>query len=272
VFRQAAQIVVLPDGTLVNGFYRTLFNSSTGAVRFEQVVLRSTDQGKHWSRLDTPVASFASVTAIDLERNIPVRDAQQLPLLAVNRRTGQLYMTWQDGNANTTVNPNPDPNPDPNLPDLPGVVVARSNDGGVTWSDPVRVNQGTSATVQAFLPAVAVNERGDVGVLFYDFRNDVLGDGPLSTDVWLSLFDANLNYRGESRLTSQSFDMRQMAITGGRGFFPGDYMGLSSAGNDFVAAFTRANNLGLPVVFPQDNSVLTVDTNDRQSIVFVRRQ
>ena len=261
VFRQAAQIVVLPDRTLVNGFFRTLFDSSTGAVRFEQVVLRSTDQGKHWSRADTPIASFASVSAVDPELGVPVRDAQELPILAVNRGTGQLYMTWQDGNANDSADPR-----------LPGVVVARSNDGGLTWSAPVRVNQGTNASVQAFLPVVTVNAQGIVGVLFYDFRNDVLGDARLSTDVWLSLFDANLNYLGERRLTTQSFDMRQMVITGSRGYFPGDYVGLSSANTDFVAAFTRANNLGLPVDFPQDNDGLFLDTHDRQSIVFARAQ
>jgi hypothetical protein len=37
-----------------------------------------------------------------------------------------------------------------------------------------------------------------------------------------------------------------------------------------VAAFTRANNLGLPVEFPQDNSGLRVDTHNRQDIVFAR--
>jgi hypothetical protein len=262
VFRQAAQIVVLPDRTLVNGFYRLLFNSRTGAVRFEQAVLRSTDQGKHWSRLDMPVASFASVTAVDPELGVPVRDAQQLPILAVNRGTGQLYMTWQDGNANN----------DPSPRDRPGIVVASSIDGGATWSTPVRVNQGTSANVQAFLPVVTVNAQGIVGVLYYDFRNDVLGDARLSTDVWLSLFDANLNYLEERRLTPQSFDMRQMVIAGERGYFPGDYVGLSSANTDFVAAFTVANNLGLPVVFPQNNNGVFVDNHDRQSIVFARQQ
>jgi hypothetical protein len=110
-----------------------------------------------------------------------------------------------------------------------------------------------------------------VGVLFYDWRNDILGDAALSTDVWLSLFDADLNYLGVRRLTQQSFDMRQMVISGARGFFPGDYVGLATAGTDFVSAFTRANNLGLPVVFPQDNSGVFVDSHDRQSIVFVRQ-
>jgi hypothetical protein len=168
-----------------------------------------------------------------------------------------LYIAWQDGNANSV--------------GLSGVFVARSDDGGATWSAPVRVNQGTVDTVQAFLPTVAVNAQGDVGVLFYDFRNDVTGDTVLSTDVHLSLFGPALNYLGERRLTPQSFDLRQMVLTGARGYFPGDYVGLGSAGNTFVAAFTRSNNLGLPVVFPQNNNGVFVDNHDRQSIVFVRQ-
>jgi len=257
VFRQAAQIVVLPDRSLVNAFFRILVDQAARRVTYEQAVLRSTDQGQHWTRADTRVASFASVTAVDPELGIPVRDAQELPIIAVNRATGQLYMTWQDGNANSN--------------GRAGIVVARSDDGGATWSTPVRVNQGTSAAVQAFLPVVAVDAQGRVGVLFYDWRNDVLGDPSLSTDVWLSLFDADLNFLGERRLTSQSFDMRQLVITGSRGFFPGDYVGLSTTGNDFVAAFTVANNLGLPVIFPQDNNGVFVDSHNRQNIVFVRQ-
>src|SRR4030095_9378499 len=149
-----------------------------------------------------------------------------------------LYMAWQDGNAN--------------IQGLAGIVVARSDDGGATWSKAVRVNQATNTRGQAFLPVVAVNAQGMVGVLFYDWRNDVLGDAPLSTDVFLSLFDPSLNYLGERRLTAQSFDMRQMVLTGDRGYFPGDYVGLAAAGSDFVAAFTVANNLGLPGRVPQN--------------------
>ena len=108
-------------------------------------------------------------------------------------------------------------------------------------------------------------------MLFYDFRNDVLGDEPLSADVHLSLFDSDLIiFEGERRLTPESFDFRQMVITGARGYFPGDYVGLETAGDDFLAAFTVTRALGLPVVFPQDNSGVQVDSNDRQDIVFAR--
>ena len=255
-FRQGAQIVVLPNGTLINAFFRILFNQVTLQVTFEQAIFRSFDQGRHWERLDTVVSVFDDVMAVDPELGIPVRDAGELPDIAVNRNTGDLYMTWQDGNANSL--------------GLSGIFVARSTDGGSTWSAPVRVNQGTDDTQQAFLPTVAVNDDGVVGVLFYDFRNDVLGDAPLSADVHLSLFDNALNFTGERRLTPDSFDFRQLLLTGARGYFPGDYVGLDTAGSDFVAAFTVTNDLGLPVDFPQNNNGVFVDNNNRQDIVFTR--
>jgi hypothetical protein len=123
--------------------------------------------------------------------------------------------------------------------------------------------------VQAFLPVVAVNEDGTVGVLFYDFRDDVLGDAELSTDVFLKRYDPDLTPIDETRLTVNSFDLRQSVITGNRGYFPGDYVGLDTAGNDFVAAFTVTNDLGLPVDFPQAPG-LFVDTHNRQDILFAR--
>ena len=191
-------------------------------------------------------------SAFDLELGIPVRDASQIPDIAVDHAGGALYLTWQQQNSQELVE----------------VVVSRSTDGGFTWSAPIRVSQ-EGETVQSFLPAVSVNDNGTVGVLYYDFRNDVPGNTELSTDVHLALFDAELTPQGERTLTSESFDMRQMVITGSRGYFPGDYVGLDTAGDDFAAAFTVANDLGLPVEFPQPPG-LFVDGNNRQDIVFAR--
>lgn len=253
VFRQGSQIVVLPDGTLVNAFFRIIFNEVTLEVSLDQAIFRSGDQGRHWEKVDTRVSVLSPAGAVDPELGIPVRDASQIPDIAVNRNTGELYIVWQDGRFNVG---------------SVGVVISRSTDGGSTWSEPVLVN--TLPDVQAFLPAVSVLDDGTVGVLFYDFRNDEFGDSELSTDVHLALFDPDLTPQGEIQVTTESFDMRQMVITGSRGYFPGDYVGLDTAGDDFVAAFTAANDLGLPVDFPQDNSGLAVDINNRQDILFAR--
>ena len=251
-FRQGVQIVVLPDGTLVNAFFRVVSDPRGGGsfAGIEQAIFRSTDQGKHWERLDTTVAEFVPSGGFDVELGIPVRDAGPLPDIAVDRNTGTLFVVWQDGRLSPVGASN--------------ILIALSTDRGDTWLGPFPVTD--SPFNQAFLPSVAVTENGTIGVMFYDFRNDVFGDPVLSTDVWLITLDPAGNFI-EERLTDTSFDMRQMVIAGG--YFPGDYVGLETAGNDFVAAFTVANNLGLPVVIP-DNSTLTVDNNNRQDIVFKR--
>ena len=48
------KIVVLPDGTLVNAFFRTIVDPQAGGttVGIEQAIFRSYDQGQHWERLD----------------------------------------------------------------------------------------------------------------------------------------------------------------------------------------------------------------------------
>ena len=252
-FRQGVQIVVLPDGTLVNAFFREISDPRSGGVvtALEQAIFRSTDQGRHWERLDTTIAEFVRSGGLDVELGIFVRDAGALPDIAVDNNTGTLYVVWQDGRLSPFGASN--------------ILLALSTDRGDSWQGPVAITN--SPTNQAFLPAVAVTENGTIGVLYYDFRNDVFGDAELTTDVWLLTATPDGSNVQEERLTSTSFDMRQMVIAGG--YFPGDYVGLATAGNDFVAAFTVANNLGLPVDIP-DNSALTIDNNNRQDIVFKR--
>lgn len=78
-------------------------------------------------------------------------------------RSGRLYLSWlqglEVGNLKFT---NPD-NP---------VVVSRSDDGGRSWSEPVRAN--APAHVRAVAPQVAVGRGGQVVVLYLDMGEDVL--------------------------------------------------------------------------------------------------
>jgi hypothetical protein len=258
-----AQIVVLNDGTLVNVMSNTVSENlgKKNDYDWQVSILRSFDDGGNWERDPIYIADIVPTvrgrcSAFDVELKVPVRDAQCfIPDIAVNLANNKLYVVWQDARFN---------------PDgLAGAVISMSSDGGDTWTDPIQVNQ-VAPESQAFLPTVEVADDGTVGVLFYDFRNDRPGDAALDTDVHLAFFDGDLNHLGEKRLTSESFNIRQMVIAGSRGYFPGDYVGLSHAGNDFVAAFTVANELGLPVEYPQLVSEQRVDDNNRQDIVFGR--
>jgi hypothetical protein len=175
------QIVVTPGGTLVDGFYLFKVHQQKGGTFI--AVIRSTDKGATWSK-----------RAIIVSPGFPLMNGRQWigsgsvsPLVrsdgviedvAVDSSNGphrgRIYVTWQDHQDN------------PFGGDL--ILLSHSDNGGLTWSAPVKVNNTPSGvfTDQAFEPAVHVNSEGVVGVSYYDFRNDVAGDGMLTTDHWIA--------------------------------------------------------------------------------------
>jgi Neuraminidase (sialidase) len=157
--------------------------------------------------------------------------------LAVDQATGRIYVAWQDHDDN------------PFGDDL--ILVSHSDDGGLNWSDPMKVNQTPSGTFtdQAFEPTIHVNSDGVVAVSYYDFRNDVSGDRRLTTDHWIvSSADGGATW-SESHLGGP-FDMHQAPYA--RGYFVGDYQGLDSQGSVFRTLFTLASP-GSDTSFPNAN-------------------
>ena len=142
-----------------------------------------------------------------------------------------------------------------------------SADGGASWSTPIRVNQTPldipAANRQSFLPSVAVAANGTIGVSYYDFRLNDPNPG-LRTDRWLVRCHPGPNstatdpacWTSEARLTSSSFNIESVApnftsVTPdfAGAFFLGDYFGLASAKNDFVATFTQPDGGNVTSVF-----------------------
>jgi hypothetical protein len=248
------QIVVTPAGTLVDGFYLFKTHQNNHGTRGTSIaVIRSTDKGTTWSKRAIIVAPTAAVGETDPEPincrpfitgNPPctlVRSDGVIVDLAVDYSTGlhrgRIYITWQDHQDN------------PFGDDL--IMLSHSDDGGLTWSAPAKVNQTPSGTFtdQAFEPAVHVNSTGVVALSYYDFRNDVSGDGALTTDHWIvHSHDGGTSWT-ENHLGGP-FDMHQAPYA--RGYFVGDYQGLDSQGAVFRPLFTLANP-GAPGVFPNPN-------------------
>jgi Neuraminidase (sialidase) len=154
----------------------------------------------------------------------PVRAGTNIPDVAVDPNTGAIYVVWADGRFSGGTKTD--------------VVLSKSTDGGKTWSTPIKLDQGSGSS-QAFTPAVAVADNGAVGVSLYDFRNNTPAAG-LPTDAWLETSQDGGATWAEDRLTPTSFNMEAAPIS--RGFFLGDYEGLTAIGNDFLAFFAMANN------------------------------
>jgi hypothetical protein len=257
----ANQIVVLPNGNLVDGFaYITGSNGQGISAGDNAAVIFSGDQGTTWSSNATIIANMGDRGVRDPEPvaclgdNTPatpcllVRTGDIAPDFAVdysNTSTkGYVYAVWQTHRSATVLgNPVDDT-----------ILLSRSTDGGHQWSAPVKVNQTPSGyNEQAFTASVHVSSNGDVAVTYYDFRNDAPNDDPLSTDYWVVHCHATTSdcsqasgwpAANENRLTPTSFDMRSAPYASG--YFTGDYEGLDNFGTTFTPFFVESTLAGTP--------------------------
>jgi hypothetical protein len=214
LYAQGNQIVVLPDGTLVD-VQAILFKGSGVQPNGNGVymaVMRSKDDGLHWS---APAKIAPIGTVGESADGQPLRVGDYLPDIAVDPHTGALYVTWADGLGGSTNK----------------IVLSRSIDGGQHWSPPTVVSHHDSA--QSFNDAVAVANDGELAILYYDdARNDASPGIP--TDVYLRhSADGGSTWSTPQLLTS--FDFANAPVA--RGYFVGDYQGLAAIGPSGLLAF-----------------------------------
>ncbi|HEX5782609.1 MAG TPA: sialidase family protein, partial [Solirubrobacteraceae bacterium] len=224
------EIVVLSDGTVVNVFDMIVQGTPFVAVQ------RSTDRGVTWSAPIIVDVLFSSATqgqgVVDPRDGAPIRTGDLLVEAAADprRRSDTIHIVWQDIRFTLAA-------PLPIFNDQ--IVIASSEDGGLTWSDPKRIS--SNKLTQAFTGSVEVNEDGDIGVTYYDFTADDPAGIPLQTDYWFtSSRDDGATFSARRRLTERSFDMRTAPFA--NGFFVGDYEGLTTADDRFLPVFVTAND------------------------------
>ena len=199
------------------------------APNMRVALVRSNDKGRTWGPQVT-ISELGSISSIaivtDPRDGALVRSGEIIPDFAADprRSKNRVYAVWQDTRFNG----------------ISQIAFSRSDDGGLTWTAPARVNGDPDA--QAFTPVVEVNRRGDVAISYYDFTYDTVGSEALETDFWVVRSrDGGRTFTPRRRMTPTSFDLR--AAPNARGFFLGDYTGLAAAGNRFKALFgqtTRA--------------------------------
>ena len=134
-----------------------------------------------------------------------------------------------------------------NESDNTDVFVRHSDDGGTTWSDPLRVNDDRTTTSQ-FLPKVSLDPTtGNLAVIWYDSRADLGLGGAGDTD---GVFDDDAQLWGAfSTDGGASFEPNIQISAGtsnsddsGNGIDYGDYSGLSFYGGVAHPAWSDNSN------------------------------
>jgi hypothetical protein len=222
LFTIGNQIVVRPDGALVDFADYSTGSGVQPSNHDWKAVFISHDKGDTWPGKPITIAKVFEVRHTIPDGSFPVRAGGDD--IAVDRSSGALYAVWTDARfGDGTYN---------------DIVLSKSSDGGLSWSAPVKVSQNP-AGIDAHTPSVHVNADGDVGVSYYDYRNDDgdAGNG-VETDFWFQVSSDGGATWSESRLTDASFDITIAPVApASRGYFLGDYEGLSSFGSTFYNLF-----------------------------------
>jgi hypothetical protein len=230
------QIVVRPasaGGELVNVF--NLIHEAANAQKargFNAAVQISNDHGSTWSGAIL-ADKILSVPTVDPDTGLSVRTADFLLDAAVDPTNGNLYAAWEDARFSGGA--------------YNDAALITSTDGGHTWSSTIAVPRALTGVVgrnrQSFLPQVHVSTDGRLAVSYYDFRHND-GSGVSETDYYVNQCavpdstqpDLCAGNWIETRVTAQSFDIREAPVTV-RGFFLGDYVGLTDVPGAFATAF-----------------------------------
>jgi len=167
---------------------------------------RSLDSGKTWLDKDIFVTDMPG----GWDYNIPgLQRCNGMPVtvcdLSDSQYKGTIYINWSDQR---------------NGKDNTDIFLAKSKDGGLTWTKPIKVNDDTTLH-QQFLTWMAIDQKnGNLYFVFYDRRNYIDN----TTDVYL----ARSTNGGETfvnvKISERSFDPSKFV-------FMGDYNNISAYNN-----------------------------------------
>jgi hypothetical protein len=153
------------------------FQASVPTADTEIIVAKSSDHGATFGPKVT-VATVKPVGHVAFQILQGGFRGNQFPSLAIDTsrgsRRGTVYIAWNDGKNG--IAPDGFPPFGGATYDFADALISRSDNGGASWSAPVKMNDdiGAAAGIDHFLPGINVNAEGTIGACWYDRRRDPL--------------------------------------------------------------------------------------------------
>ncbi len=268
-------VIVVPITRLYPKIGSTTYTQDPSDSNFDRAVVRSTDNGKTWSKIagTTPQTIFADAhdpSKPAVFSNI-VNDGGGNSPCVFSPYTGRLYLAYQAGN--TKLKPNPEV-----AQFFPYIALNASSDRGETWTHTVKINRTPTHIIagaqQAFNPNLIYTANGFLVVAYNDFRNWTGGSSFIQTDAWLDIYretsspnggntGIGLDFVKEVRLTPTSFNGNIGFNSAIQGIGQTIGLGLNKK-NEVFATFGITNQDTIPPFIGFRN--MTVDINNRINV------
>lgn len=177
----------------------------------------SLDSGKTWLKNDIFVADMpggwnTNIDGLSRCNGMPVTCCDISP----SKYNGTIYINWADERNGSENN---------------DIFIAKSNDKGITWSKPIKVNNDSTKN-QQFLTWMAVDPvNGNINIVFYDRRNYK----DKRTDVYLARStDGGATFKN-IKISANPFSPNSL-------IFMGDYNNISAYNDIVMPIWTRLDD------------------------------
>ncbi len=236
VATQGSNIAVASNGTVYVS-YRTFRTPSDPTTKLQ--VVKSTDCGQHFGK---PVTAATFTPMPRQAAGLAFRTPTESWIAVDDTNSNVVYVAFMAMSTLTGIPANAD------------IFVARSTNGGLTWSAPAKVNDDTTSKHQ-FWPTIVVSN-GDLHVAWYDFRDSPTPTNPAATNDVLNVYYASSNTTGvaypafshNAKVTDVGHQPNCLMFGGGTVAFHGDYIELAARfdGSNHIVHVAWADNRDVP--------------------------
>ncbi|MBS7528922.1 exo-alpha-sialidase [Hazenella sp. IB182353] len=221
-------IVAAPKKGLLHHFF-TLAITKNNRTMNQILIQTSNDSGETWSKARIVTQIVPPATDIEGAFNflsIPLRTSSTAIFsVTMDNNTGTLYVSWEDARFSQGR--------------IAEIALSSSIDGGQKWRNPVRVNETTGNP--AFIPTVAVNQAGRVGVSYYQCTNSRPNNALPVQPLFKVSNDRGRSFSHNGIALNKPFNILTAPFAS-RGFFVGDYESMITIGNHFFPVFTNVHS------------------------------
>lgn len=206
---------VAPDGTVYVCWMD--YNVQTGGIGTIYLDI-SSDGGATWLASDILVRSV-NLPPLRLNGNTDVLAKGAAVICASPFNSQEIYITYAEQNMLAM--------------DEADIYFIKSTDGGLTWSNPIRVNDDFTVNDQV-LPWMDVKHNGIIDIAWYDRRNDA---ADLQWDVYITMStDGGNSFGANQKIT----DISSSTPNTPSGLWMGEYLGLVTDNTHAYLAFCQA--------------------------------